>query len=205
MPWRHTRNTFGSRSLGSAESELVSELVCRQSTPRSRATSWTANAPDDASASIKISQPSELTSSRAIRAASCGCPFESRMTRSICCPARPPAALTFSTSIIAALREELPSCATRPERMVGIPILIDLPWERATMGAASTPTVLAAAPVSNVRRSKPILRLVIWISPHSISLAVANVPGDAQCDAVSSRERSWSRRRNSPPCYCRLF
>jgi hypothetical protein len=68
--------------------------------------------------------------------------------------------------------------------MVGIPILIDLPWERATMGAASIPTVVTAAPVSNVRRSKPILRLVIWISPYSISLAAAKVPGDAQWDGV---------------------
>ena len=76
MPWRQVRNTFGRRSFGSAVSALVSELVCRQSMPRSRATSCTAKAPDEASASIKISQPSVLMSSRASRAASCGCPFE---------------------------------------------------------------------------------------------------------------------------------
>ena len=71
-----------------------------QSTPRSRATSCTANDPDDASPSSSISQPSVLTSSRAMRAASCGWPLESRITISICRPASPPAALTFSTSSI---------------------------------------------------------------------------------------------------------
>ena len=86
--------------LGSAVSDDVSELVWMQNTPRSRATSCTANAPDDASASISSSQPSVLTSSRATRAASCGWPLESRITISICRPARPPAALTLSTSII---------------------------------------------------------------------------------------------------------
>ncbi len=63
-----------------------------------------------------ISQPSVLTSSRATRAASCGWPLESRITISIWRPARPPAALTFSTSSITALREDVPSCATRPDR-----------------------------------------------------------------------------------------
>ena len=154
MPWRQVRNTFGRRSFGSAVSALVSELVCRQSMPRSRATSCTAKAPDDASASIKISQPSVLTSSRASRAASCGCAFESRITISICRPARPPAPLIFSTSIITASRDEVPSCATRPERMVDMPILIDLLSARATIGAASAAAVPAAALLSSARRLK---------------------------------------------------
>ena len=138
-PWRARRKAFGSRSFGSALSELVSELVCSVSMPRSRATSWTAKAPDDASASISNSQPSVLISSRAIRAASCGWPFESRMTISICRPARPPAALIFSTSIITALRDEVPSCATRPDKIVVMPILIDLLSARTTIGAAENP------------------------------------------------------------------
>ena len=91
MPWRQARKALGIRSLGSAVSEEVSELVWMQRKPRSRATSWTANAPDEASASSRISQPSLLTSSRATRAASCGWPFESRTTISIFRPARPPA------------------------------------------------------------------------------------------------------------------
>jgi hypothetical protein len=49
--------------------------------------------------------------------------------------------------------------------MVGMPILIDAASDRAMMGAANTPAAPAAAPFSNVRRSKPILRLVIWIPP----------------------------------------
>ena len=48
------------------------------------------------------------------------------MTISIVRPARPPAALNLSTSIITALRDEMPSCATRPDRIVGMPILIVL-------------------------------------------------------------------------------
>src|SRR5258705_3100763 len=120
--------------LGSAVSEEVSELVWIQKTPRSRATSWTANAPDEASASMRSSQPSVLTSSRATRAASCGCPLESRITISICRPASPPAALIFSTSIVTALRDEVPSCATRPERIVGMPTLIVLACARDPRG-----------------------------------------------------------------------
>ena len=123
--------------LGSAVSEEASEQVWMQSTPRSRATSCTANDPDDASPSISISQPSVLTSSRAMRAASCGWPLESRITISICRPARPPAALTFSTSSITALRDEVPSCATRPDRIVGMPILMVLACARATHGVAT--------------------------------------------------------------------
>ena len=56
MPWRAVRNAVGTCSLGSAVSEEVSELVCRQSTPISRITSWTAKAPLDASASRMIWQ-----------------------------------------------------------------------------------------------------------------------------------------------------
>ena len=133
--------------------------------PRQR-TSCTANAPDDASASIKISQPSVLTSSRASRAASCGCAFESRITISICRPARPPAPLIFSTSVITALRDEVPSCATRPERMVDMPILIDLLSARAIIGAASAAAVPAAALLSSARRLKRIrLAFVIRLPP----------------------------------------
>jgi hypothetical protein len=165
-PWRARRKAFGSRSFGSALSELVSELVCIVSMPRSRATSCTAKAPDEASASINNSQPSVLISSRAMRAASCGWPLESRITISICRPASPPAALIFSTSDITALRDEVPSCATRPDRIVVMPILIALSSARATIGAARIPTVEAAAPLSSVRRSKCFLRVdVIGFPP----------------------------------------
>src|SRR5215216_3874094 len=149
--------------LGSAVSDDVSELVWIQKTPRSRATSCTAKAPDEASASMSNSQPSVLTSSLATRAASCGCPLESRITISICRPARPPAALTLSTSIITLLRDEVPSCATRPERIVGMPTLIVLACARATQGAAN---VTAPAPIiANVaRRLTPGLRVLVIAS-----------------------------------------
>src|SRR5262249_32018189 len=111
-------------------------------------------------ASIRSSQPSVLTSSRATRAASCGCPLESRITISICRPASPPAALTLSTSSITALREDVPSCATRPDRLVGMPILKGLACARATQGAAK---VTAPAPISAKveRRLTPGLRVLV--------------------------------------------
>ena len=165
--------------LGSAVSDEVSELVWMQSTPRSRATSCTANAPDEASASISSSQPSVLTSSRAMRAASCGWPLESRITISICRPARPPAALTFSTSIITALREEVPSCATRPDRMVGMPILMVLACARATHGVAN---VTAPAPISASveRRLMPGLRVLV-IVPSLSGLRCPQIPCRRSC------------------------
>ena len=158
-PWRAVRNALGMCCFGSAVSDEVSELVWMQSTPRSRATSCTAKAPDDASASIRSSQPSVLTSSRATRAASCGCPLESRITISIWRPARPPAALTLSTSIITPLREEVPSCATRPDRMVGMPTLMVLACARATHGLARVATL---APISArvERRLMPGVRVL---------------------------------------------
>src|SRR5438445_13072538 len=145
-----------------------------QSTPRSRATSCTANAPDDASASISSSQPSVLTSSRATRAASCGAPLESRITISICRPAKPPAALTLSTSSITPLRDDVPSCATRPERMVGMPILMVLACARATHGVANvrTPPPINA----NVeRRLMPGLRVLV-IVPSLSGLLPKSLP-----------------------------
>jgi len=112
------------------------------------------------SPSSSSSQPSVLTSSRATRAASCGWPLESRITISICRPARPPAALTFSTSSITALREDVPSCATRPDKIVGMPILMVLAWARATQGAA---TLIAPAPISASveRRLMPGVRVLV--------------------------------------------
>jgi hypothetical protein len=63
--------------------------------------------------------------------------------------------------------------------MVGMPILIDAASERAMMGAANTPAAPAAALFSNVRRSKAILCLAIWIPPYSISPAAGQ--GVRQC------------------------
>ncbi|MGY4336408.1 hypothetical protein ACVWW3_001314 [Bradyrhizobium sp. LM2.9] len=86
--------------------------------------------------------------------------MESRITISICRPASPPAALTLSTSSITALRDDVPSCATRPDRIVGMPILMVLACARATHGAA---TLIAPAPISaNVeRRLMPGVRVLV--------------------------------------------
>ena len=58
-------------------------------------------------------------------------PSKSRITISICRPARPPAPLIFSTSIITALRDEVPSCATRPDERTIRPVGLQLRGGRA--------------------------------------------------------------------------
>ena len=194
-PCRAVRKAFGMCCFGSAVSAEVSELVWIQSTPRSRATSCTANAPDEASASISNSQPSVLTSSRATRAASCGCPLESRITISIWRPARPPAALTFSTSSITPLREDVPSCATRPDRMVGMPTLMVLACARATQGAAKVAT---PAPISArvERRLMPGVRVLFMFTslsgfafPKSLAEIVPSpCPQDFRARGVTSSQ-----------------
>ena len=140
------RNANGVRNLGSAVSEDVSEQVWMTNTPKSRATSCTAKAPEEASASIKISQPSAVTSSRATRAASCGWPLESRMISSILRPPKPPLALNFSTSILAALLEDWPNMATLPDKMVGMPTRMGLfcAKDRAGKPRVLTPAIVAA-------------------------------------------------------------
>src|SRR4051794_24242477 len=62
-----------------------------------------------------------------------------------------------------ALREEVPSCATRPDRMVGIPTLIVLACARATQGAAN---VAAPAPISArvERRLMPGVRVLVIVT-----------------------------------------
>ena len=93
-------------------------------------------------------------SSRTTRAASSGRPLESRVTSSSMRPSRPPEALNSSIAICAALREDSPSCATRPDRMVGWPILIGaFAWPRTSVGnpiVAIAP--LAVAPLIKARR-----------------------------------------------------
>ena len=187
MPWRAVRNALGMCCFGSAVSAEVSELVWMQNTPRSRATSCTANEPDEASPSISSSQPSVLTSSRATRAASCGAPLELRITISICRPASPPDALTFSTSSITALRDEVPSCATRPDRMVGMPILMVLACARATHGAAN---VAAPAPIiaSVARRLTPGLRVLVIVP--SLSGLRSQIPAGDRVVSVRTRFQS---------------
>ena len=159
-PCRAQRNAVAARSFGSAVSDDVSLDVWMHSTPRSRTTSCTANAPDDASESTRISQPSLLTSSRATRAASCGWPFESRTTNSILRPARPPVALMRSISICAALRWDVPSRAIGPDRMVCIPTRtvpdFGVSCARKMAGVAST----AVAP--SITRRRPTLFSVIF-------------------------------------------
>ena len=54
-----------------------------------------------------------------------------------------------SSSIITALRDEVPSSAMGPDRMVGMPIFMVLACARATQGAARK---LAAPPAKTVRR-----------------------------------------------------
>lgn len=106
-------------------------VVWRQATPpRSRTTSWTANEADEASASIKSSQPVLFTSSRATWAASWGWPFESRNTNSIGRPRKPPAALMRFCSINSPFREEVPSSAIGPDRMPCMPMRTywSVPW-----------------------------------------------------------------------------
>ena len=153
MPCRAERNAVGKRNFGSAVSDDVSEQVCTTSTPKSFATSCTAKAPEDASASKIISQPSPVISSRATRAASWGWPLESRTTISIMRPPKPPAALNFSTSSATALREEIPSMATRPDRIVGIPIRMVLFCASEIAGEPKTAMpAVAAAPFNNLRR-----------------------------------------------------
>ena len=98
-----------------------------------------------------------FTSSRAMRAASWGWPFESRKTNSICRPRKPPAALMRSCSIISELREEVPSSAIGPDRMLCIPMRNVLACALATQGAASKE---AAPPASIVRRViSPLIEL----------------------------------------------
>ena len=136
-PWRATRKAVGARIFGSAVSDEVSLLVWMQTMlPRSRTTSCTAKAPEEASESTSSSQPVLFTSSRAMRAASCGWPLESRNTNSIWRPRKPPAALMRSCSIISALREEVPSSAIGPDRMLCMPIFSVLASALATQGAA---------------------------------------------------------------------
>ena len=96
----------------------------------------------------------------------CGCPLESRITISICRPASPPAALIFSTSIVTALRDEVPSCATRPERIVGMPTLMVLACACATHGVAN---VTAPAPISASvdRRLRPGLLFLVMLPPST--------------------------------------
>ena len=48
------------------------------------------------------------------------------MISSILRPPKPPLALNFSTSIVTALPEDLPSMATLPDKMVGIPTRMGL-------------------------------------------------------------------------------
>ena len=140
------------RIFGSAVSAEVSERLWMHSTPKSRATSCTANAPADDSQSKIISQPSLVTNSRAIRADSSALPLESRITISILRPPKPPAALNFSTSIITALRAEVPSCATRPERIVPMPTLIGLSCARLIIGKPNAAAPPMAAADCNTRR-----------------------------------------------------
>ena len=102
---------------------------------------------------MMISQPSPLINWRVLFAASSGLPLESRVMISILRPPRPPAALNFSTSVMTALREEMPSCATRPDKMVGMPIRIGLSCAREIKGnpiPAAAVTALAA--LMNPRR-----------------------------------------------------
>ena len=124
MPWRAVRNAVGTCSFGSAVNEEVSELVCRQSTPISRITSWTAKAPLDASASRMIWHLSLLIRSRVTLAASCGAPLESRTTSSILRPLIPPASLIGSNTERMPPTLVRPTRATRPDWMVGTPILM---------------------------------------------------------------------------------
>ena len=79
------------------------------------------------------------------------------MTISIGRPANPPAALTLSTSIMMPLRDEVPSCATRPDRMVGIPTLMVLACAPATQGVANV-TAVPPISASAERRLMPDLR-----------------------------------------------
>ena len=65
--------------------------------------------------------------------------------------------LFWANTVITALRDEVPSCATRPDKIVVMPILIDLLSARATIGAARIPTVLAATPLSRLRRFRRFL------------------------------------------------
>ena len=159
-PWRATRKAVGARILGSAVSDEVSLLVWMQAMlPRSRTTSWTAKEADEASASTSSSQPVLFTSSRAMRAASWGWPLESRNTNSIGRPRKPPAALMRSCSIISALREEVPSSAIGPDRMLCMPIFNVLASALATQGAANR---LAAPPANTVRRvMSPLIELLL--------------------------------------------
>src|SRR5262245_20764740 len=174
MPCRAVRNAVGTRIFGSAESDEVSELVCRQRTFSSRITSCTANAPADDSALMMISQSSELTNCRVLLAASSGLPLESRVMISILRPPRPPAALNFSASIVSALRDEIPSCATRPDRIVGTPILIGLSCALETNGK---PRLLAApsAPAAwmNLRR---LPKVTLAVDIHSSSSCCRGSP-----------------------------
>jgi hypothetical protein len=90
--------------------------------------------------------------------------LESRITISIWRPASPPAALILSISSMTALRDEVPSCATRPDKMVGMPTLTVLASARATHGADS-----ASAPPPMImrldRRLMPGVRVLVMFSP----------------------------------------
>jgi hypothetical protein len=82
--------------------------------------------------------------------------------------------LTLSTSIITPLRDEVPSWATRPDRIVGMPTLMVLACARATHGAAN---VIAPAPISASvdRRLTPGL-LFLVIRPPSTSVRPKSLP-----------------------------
>jgi hypothetical protein len=93
-------------------------------------------------------------------------PFESRVTISIMRPPSPPAALNFSTSIVIALRDEMPSWATRPERMVGTPTRIGLFCARDTKGKPNpVAAVSAPAALMNPRRLRSVAFFSDMISP----------------------------------------
>ena len=104
-----------------------------------------------------ISQPSLLINCRVLLAASSGLPLESRVMSSILRPPRPPAALNLSASICSEFRDEIPSCATRPERMVGTPMRMVLFCARETKGNPIPAAVTALAALMNPRRFVSVL------------------------------------------------
>jgi hypothetical protein len=80
--------------------------------------------------------------------------------------------LNFSTSIFAALLELIPSMATRPERIVGIPILIGLFCARETKGAASEEAPITDAESFKSFRLVDRALVAAWGFNEALRLAV---------------------------------
>ena len=163
--------------------------MCTVRTPVSLATSWIAKAAAELSASNRMSTPSLLTNSRAMRADSSGLPLESRTINSIGRPPRPPAALNFSISQVAPFDEAEPTMAPRPEPMVTMPALIGLFCAREMNGNPAIAVAAAApAPLSTLLRPWPgWVRLVIV---SSLEYPPVFRPGEVERNIAMSQHMS---------------